>query len=160
MFRDYFLTSIRSLRTRLMLWNAGAVAVTGLLILLAVRAGVGYLLIDELDQMLREDLQEIMLHFRDNQAYHWSAVTEELDRKAEGHELHHWFVQFFDEQDHVFWSSKKSPKLPPFSPDEKRAKGFTSDDFRLSYTRLEPPLPEASAVCVGCSQLYIFRDMV
>src|SRR6266516_560413 len=37
MLRDHFFTHARSLRARLMLWNAGSVAATGLLILLAVR---------------------------------------------------------------------------------------------------------------------------
>src|SRR5262245_51642158 len=120
MFLDYFISNIRSLRTRLMLWNAGAVAVTGLLILLAVRAGVRYMLIADLDEVLREDLREIQLHFADNQAYNWTAVTEELDRKAEGHEFHQWFVQFYDDQDQVTWSSRKAPKLKPPTPDDKR----------------------------------------
>src|SRR5436189_5135591 len=105
---DHFFSHLRSLRTRLMLWNAGAVAVTGLLILLAVRAGVRFTLISDLKEVLREDLQEIKLHFAGNQAYDWDAITEELDRKAEGHEFHGWFVQFYDDHDQATWSSKKA----------------------------------------------------
>src|SRR5947208_16917561 len=99
-----FLSHARSLRTRLMLWNAGAVAATGLLILLAVRAGVRPTLIADLKEVLREDLQEIKLHFADNQPYNWSTFTEDLDRKAEGHRFHGWFVQFYDESDQPTWS--------------------------------------------------------
>src|SRR5262249_21252149 len=44
--------------------------------------------------------------------------------------------------------------------EEKRPKAFSKGDHRLLFVRLEPPLPEASAVCVGCSQLYVFRDML
>ena len=156
---DHFFSHLRSLRTRLMLWNAGAVAVTGLLILLAVRAGVRFTLISDLEEVLLEDLKEIKLHFADNQAYNWPAITEELDRKAEGHEFHRWFVQFYDDQDRPTWSSKNTPNLPPPSAEQKQEKSFTIDDYRLSYSRFNPPLKEGTAVCVGCSQLYVSRDM-
>src|SRR4051794_33355590 len=111
MFPAHFLIHFRSLRARLMLWNAGAVAVTGLLILLAVRAGVRVTLIADLDQVLQEDLKEIKLNFNNGQEYHWSTITDELDRKAEGHDFHRWFVQFYDSQDRVTWSSKNTPEL-------------------------------------------------
>src|SRR5438445_11228729 len=114
------LSHFRSLRARLMLWNAGAVAVTGLLILLAVRAGVRFTLIADLDEVLREDLQEIKLHFKGNQRYNWPAITEELDRKAEGHKFHRWFVQFYDDQDQPTWSSRSAPMLPPPSAEQKQ----------------------------------------
>jgi len=153
------LSHARSLRTRLMLWNAGAVATTGLLILLAVRVFVYAMLISDLDEVLAEDLEEIKLHFKNNQAYDWSALTEELDRKAEGHELHHWFVQFYDDQDRPQWSSFKAPQLPPLSSEQKRERKFSVNDNRLSFTRLDRPIKEGSYVCVGCSQSYIARDM-
>jgi hypothetical protein len=57
-----FSTLVRSLRFRLLLWNAGAVLLTGAFILVAVREGVRYTLLFDLDQVLREDLQEIDLH--------------------------------------------------------------------------------------------------
>lgn len=148
----------RSLRTRLMLWNAGAVAATGLLVLLAVRTGVQKRLISEMDEVLREDLKEITLHFEGNQAYNWTTFTEELDRKAEGHELLRWFVQFYDDQDQSGWSSNNTPKLPPPTAEEKQRKSFTVNDYRLSYGALTPPLKEGAYVVVGC-QDYVSRDM-
>ena len=148
----------RSLRARLMLWNAGAVAATGLLVLLAVRTGVQKRLISEMDEVLREDLKEITLHFEGNQAYNWTTFTEELDRKAEGHELLRWFVQFYDDQDQPGWSSNNTPKLPPPTAEEKQRKSFTVNDYRLSYGALTPPLKEGAYVVVGC-QDYVSRDM-
>jgi signal transduction histidine kinase len=142
-----------------MLWNAGAVAATGLLILLAVRVFVRPTLISDLDDTLREDLKEITLHFANNHAYDWPSVTEELDRKAQGHELHSWFVQFYDDKNNPTWSSLNTPELSPLSAEQKRQKAFNVNDYRLSFTRLEPPIKEAAAVCVGCSQRYISRDM-
>ncbi len=142
-----------------MLWNAGAVAVTGLLILLAVRAGVRVMLISDLDEVLREDSLEIKLHFANNQAYEWPAVTEELNRKAEGHEFHRWFVLFYDDQDRPTWVSRNTPDLPPLTTEQKRQKAFSVNEYRLSYSELDPPIKEGARVCVGCSQRYVARDM-
>lgn len=152
-------SQFRSLRTRLMLWNAGAVAATGLMILLAVRTLVQGTLISDLDEVLREDLLEINLHFANNHAYDWAIVTEELDRKAEGHNFHRWFVQFFDEQDQPTWYSGSAPTLPPLTTQQKREKTFTVGEYRVSYSKLERPLKEGAAVVVGCSQSYVSRDM-
>jgi heavy metal sensor kinase len=156
---NYVLSQFRSLRTRLMLWNAGAVAATGLLILLAVRTGVRSTLISDLKEVLSEDLQEIKLNFAGNHAYNWDVITEELDRKAQGHQLHLWFVQFYDEHDQPKWASKGTPKLPPPTAEQKQSKSFTIDIYRLSYERLEPVLKEGAYICVGCSQLYVSHEM-
>jgi two-component system, OmpR family, heavy metal sensor histidine kinase CusS len=153
------LTSARSLRWRLMIWNAGAVAATGLLILIAVRAGVRYTLLYDLDQVLREDLQEIKLHFTNNQRYDWDGIHEELNRKAEGHDFHRWFVQFYDESGQPTWSSINTPLLPPLTDKQKQAKAFSIADYRLSFSKFERKLTEGASVCVGCSQLYLSRDM-
>jgi hypothetical protein len=153
------LSHARSLRIRLMLWNAGAVAVTGLLILLAVRAGVEKRLISDLDEVLGEDLQEIKLHFIDNHAYNWPAITEELDRKAAGHEFHRWFVRFYHKDDQPGWFSQNAPDLPAPTLEQKQRKSFTVEPYRVIYGRLDRPLKEGAYVCVGCSQLYVSRDM-
>ena len=50
---------MRSLRFRLMVWNAIVVIVTACVTLVALREGVRVTLIREFDQMLREDLREI-----------------------------------------------------------------------------------------------------
>jgi len=149
---------VRSLRTRLMLWNAGAVAVTGILILLAVREGVEKRLMSEMDEVLREDLKEIDLHFDGNQTYNWKTFTEDLDRKAEGHAFHRWFVQFYDKNDQPTWSSRETPDLTPPTLEQKKRKEYTAGEYRVSYARLTPPIREAAYVCVGCLN-YVARDM-
>src|SRR5262245_42976688 len=106
-------TALRSLRVRLLLWNVGAVIVTGIFILLAVREGVRYTLVFDLDQVLREDLQEIGLHFQQGRRYDWSEVQEELNRKALGHDYHGWFVRFVGKDGENIWSSVNAPELPP-----------------------------------------------
>src|SRR4029078_4463367 len=152
------LSHARSLRTRLMLWNAGAVAATGLLVLLAVRNGVKSRLSSEMDEVLREDRKEITLHFEGNQAYNWSTFTEDLDRKAEGHDFHRWFVRFYDQDDPPTWSSRNAPHLPPPTAEQKQRNTFTIDEYRISYGRLNPPPKEGVYVCV-CCQDYVARAM-
>ncbi len=56
MFFERLSATVRSLRFRLALWNVAAGLVTGLGILLAVREGVRHILIRDLDEVLREDL--------------------------------------------------------------------------------------------------------
>jgi signal transduction histidine kinase len=159
MLPEPFYANLRSLRTRLMLWNAGAVAVTGILILLAVRVGVRVTLIDDLDHVLREDLQEIKLSF-DDKDYNWPTIADELNRKAEGHDFHRWFVQFYDAQGQPTWStSANTPQLPPLTPEQKRTRAFSINPYRLYYSPLDPPIPQGAAICIGCSQLYVARDM-
>src|SRR5688572_15302011 len=104
-------TLFRSLRFRLLLWNVGAVMLTGAFILVAVREGVRYTLLFDLDQVLREDLQEIDLHFQPGEAYDWAALKEELNLKAQGHDYHGWFVTFYDRAGQPVWSSVNTPTL-------------------------------------------------
>ena len=183
MFSGRFSALVRSLRFRLMLWNAGAVALTGVAILLAVREGVRVTLLRELDEVLNEDLREIELFLQDS-SYDWAALTEELDRKALGHDFHRWFVQFFDERGQPAWASLHTPALPPLAPDQRTQRTFTvetppaaaadgrskaaansatqsapADRYRLSYRKLPRAVREASAVCVGCSQRYLAHDL-
>src|SRR5262245_31493207 len=149
---------VRSLRFRLMLWNVGAVALTGVLLLLAVREGVRYTLLKDLDQVLREDLREVELDFQERPTLPWENLTEELNRKAEGHEFHNWFVQFYGPGGEPTWSSINTPTLPAFTEEQRKAKAFSAGDYRVSYLVLKQPMDEASAVCVGCSQRPLDRD--
>src|SRR5262245_45357649 len=154
-----FLLPLRSLRARLMLWNAAAVALTGVLSLLAVREGVRYALLHDLDQVLREDLKEIELYFDTDDVDYWLVLTEELDRKAQGHDFHQWFVQFYDKEGRPTWHSQHAPELPALTAEQRRLKTFSVLDMRASYLDLKYPAPEAAAVCVGCSQKFLARDM-
>jgi two-component system, OmpR family, heavy metal sensor histidine kinase CusS len=115
--------------------------------------------------------------------YDWTALTEELNRKAVGHDFHRWFVQFFDRDGQPGWSSLHTPALPAFSANQRSQRAFSVEDrrqavrggrglttpaeeadsggetYRMSYRELPQPVPEATAVCVGCSQRYLVRDM-
>lgn len=182
MFFDRLRVIAGSLRFRLMLWNAGAVALTGVIILFAVREGVRRTLVRELDEVLNEDLREIEL-FLQSPRYSWIALTEELNRKAQGHEFHRWFVQFYDREGQESWASLHTPLLPEFTTEQRQQRAFSihssspadagtgglstsssrpsgiDQSYRVSYRELPAAVPEAAAVCVGCSQRYLARDM-
>lgn len=150
---------VRSLRFRLMLWNAGAVLVTGFAILIAVREGVRYTLIYELDQVLREDIQEIRLHFESAERNDWQRLHEELNRKAVGHNFHDWFVTFYNAQGRPVWSSVGAPTLPEPTPNQQRVGAFSLNNYRLSFARLPSDVEQAAVLAVGCSEQFISRDM-
>lgn len=87
----------RSLRFRLMVWNATVVMVTACVTLIALREGVRITLIRELDQLLRDDIQEIELALDEHTAA--QELHRQLDRKDAGHTRHHkWFAELIDER--------------------------------------------------------------
>src|SRR5262245_53488091 len=103
MFFERLSALARTLRFRLMLWNAFAVVLTGLGILISVREGVRVTLVRDLDRILEEDLKEIALGFAEESGLNWELLTDELNRKARGHEFHGWFVQFYDAEGNTLW---------------------------------------------------------
>lgn len=100
---------MRSLRFRLMVWNAAVVIVTGCVMLLALRESVRITLIRELDQLLQEDLREIELALIE----HEDAATlhEQLDRKDAGHAQHKWFAELIGRDGKTIYQSQHAP--PP-----------------------------------------------
>lgn len=159
MFLNRLSVVVRSLRFRLLLWNAGAVMVTGIVILLAVRQGVRYTLLFDLDQVLREDLKEIDLHFVAGEPYDWNALQDEMDRKARGHDFHRWFVRFYDREGQTVWSSVNAPDDRTVFREERRPGPFSINSYRVAYQPLPPNVQQANSVLVGCSERYLARDL-
>jgi signal transduction histidine kinase len=157
MFFERLSAIARTLRFRLMLWNAFAVILTGLGILVSVREGVRVTLVRDLDRILEEDVREISLGFSEEAGVNWELLTEELDRKARGHEFHGWFVQFYDAAGQTVWSSDNTPKLngPPAHEEEPLSVG----GYRLVVRSLPGADARARSVCVGAQQALISRDL-
>jgi two-component system, OmpR family, heavy metal sensor histidine kinase CusS len=140
-----------------MLWNALAVVLTGLGILICVREGVRWTLIRDLDQVLREDLQEIALGFQDESGVDWNILRDEMDRKSKGHQFHGWFVRFYDAAGQATWSSTSTPAIPGL--DHTGADVVTRSGFRVLRRDLPGGDRQARSVVVGSSQDFINRDM-
>src|SRR4051812_10595138 len=99
---------VRSLRFRLMLWNAGVVLLLVLITLVGVREGVRRALLAEVTEVLDEDLLEIGLAVG-RFAPDLRPLYEELARKAQGHARHGWFVQLVDTDGRLLWASRDVP---------------------------------------------------
>ncbi|WP_254508591.1 sensor histidine kinase [Anatilimnocola floriformis] len=142
-----------------MFWNALAVIVTGLAILITVRQGVGYRLLYDLDHVLAEDLDEISLNLREERGLDFERLHRELDRKARGHAYHQWFVLFIDRKGDAVWSSTGAPVLPRVITPGRETETLTTSGYRLAYRELAGARERAPIVCVGSSVKFIQRDM-
>ncbi len=100
---------VRTLRFRLMAWNAVVVIITALVTLLGLREGVRITLIRELDQLLMEDVREIELSLTDSDGADSLQLQQQLDRKDAGHAQHKWFVQLFDTEGNTLYQSEHAP---------------------------------------------------
>lgn len=148
-----------SLRFRLMLWNVAAVALTSLAILSAVRQGVRYTLVDDLDRTLVEDIQEIKLSFEQDGAEDWTRHRQELNLKAVTHQYHGWFVQFYNSAGEVVWSSTDAPTTTvPVPPSEEKG-AFNLTNLRIVRRQLPLDASGANYVVVGCRIDFIERDI-
>lgn len=89
-------SAVRSLRFRLMIWNAFIMLIASLGVLWGLREGVRYTLVTELDDNLQDDLNEISevlvsVFEADNPFFQMG-----MDRKARGHKQRSWFLQAVD----------------------------------------------------------------
>ncbi|MCA9222500.1 MAG: HAMP domain-containing protein, partial [Planctomycetales bacterium] len=92
---------------RLMVWNAIVVIVTACVTLIALREGVRFTLIRELDQLLHEDLREIEIAL-DTHADR-ATLHEQLDRKDSGHAQHKWFAELIRKDGVAEYRSQHAP---------------------------------------------------
>ncbi len=131
MFSFWFKGLFRTLRFRLMLWNIGVVLLSVLLTLLVLRTSFRVTLLRETDQLLREDAIEIELAAN---AMHpdLKAIYAEVDRHTSSHRHRGMFVQLFDVNEKLIWSSLgvNDGKMPE-NPHKKANQFFTSNGFRL-----------------------------
>ena len=96
MFFAQLRSAVRSLRFRLMVWNAFIMLIASLGVLWGLREGVRYTLVTELDDNLQDDLNEVSevlvaVFEPDNPFFHMG-----MDRKARGHKQRSWFLQVAD----------------------------------------------------------------
>jgi len=97
----------RSLRFRLMVWNAAVVVVTACVTLVALREGARITLVRELDQLLREDVREIEIALNEHERA--DTLHEQLDRKDAGHAQHKWFAALIGADGEIRYQSRHAP---------------------------------------------------
>jgi len=98
----------KTLRFRLAMWNAGAVAVTAALSIVAVHQATRWAMTHSLDDLLTEDVEEIRLALIDLD-FDNNLLRDELNRKAIGHRRHEWFVKLLSEDRTQVWGSVNAP---------------------------------------------------
>src|SRR5690349_19060528 len=112
------MTLRRTLRFRLMLWNAVVVGLTTVAVLIGLRAGVRYALLREVDALLKEDLQEIALAIPEVYSPESEVLHAELNRKALGHNAHRWYMRFIADNGEEIWASRNTPTPRPGFPND------------------------------------------
>ncbi len=127
-----FRKTIKTLRFRLAIWNAGAVALTAAVTIIAVHQATRWELIRSLDELLVEDAEEIRLALRDL-PFDGPEFRDELNRKALGHRRHEWFVKLLAHDGESLWDSVKAP-LQLLTPLDKQTNRFATTDAFRHYT--------------------------
>src|SRR5262245_63543181 len=100
----------RTLRFRLLAWNTAVVVLMVVPALALVREGLRHRLLQDFDQLLREDAEEIKLAVQ-QLGPDLKPVLQEMDRKAQGHAHRGWFVQFCDDRGRLLHSLPAKPDL-------------------------------------------------
>lgn len=99
-----------SLRVRLTLWNTAVVLAAVLVALLAVREGLRYSLLAEIDAVLNDEAKALILAIQEFQADR-ELVIDEMQRLTAGHQEHGWFICWLDADRNSLWSSPSAPPL-------------------------------------------------
>lgn len=147
---------LRTLRFRLMVWNALVVIVTGVVMLVGLREGVRITLLHELDQLLAEDAHEVELALRRYPSTDSKALQEQLDRKALGHARHQWFVQLSNSENRVVYQSRQAPQAGELT-EQKVRYATTVGDWR--FLDRGGSAPTVARIRVGSSLEMLHADV-
>lgn len=160
---ERFKARLRTLRARLMIWDAAAVFLTAVAVLIGVREGVRFALLHEIDEVLLEDIDEINLLLKEPRVDGEVALFADLDRKARGHTHHVWFVMLLDGNGKPAWSSERSPQDPVTMQGILRVPRdtpVTRHGFRVIFTTLSNPIEGRHGILVGSSLQIATQDLV
>lgn len=149
----------RTLRVRLMLWDAAAVFLTAVAVLIGVREGVRFALLHEIDEVLLEDIDEINLLLQEPRPEGETTLLADLDRKARGHTHHVWFVQFLDRSRVPTWSSINTPEDSAALSNIPTGAATSRSGFRVIRSQLPRPTNARYWVVVGSSLSITNEDL-
>jgi heavy metal sensor kinase len=150
-----------SLRVRLTLWNTTVVLIAVMVALLAVREGLRFYLIAELDAVLDDEVKVLILaieKFHPDRAQ----VIDGMQRMAEGHSERGWHVRWMD-PDHAttIWASAAAPATPLSQAvttlSDRRV--WASDTHRSVERRVDHPRIPRYYIRVGAPTQFIDDDV-
>jgi signal transduction histidine kinase len=108
-----FAIKMRTLRVRLTVWNTVVVLLTVLIALFAVREGLRFYLLLEIDEVLEAEANELRLAVEEFYHVDQSQIIAEMKRKAEAHRKSEWFIRWVDKtHEHDLWHSGNVPPEP------------------------------------------------
>jgi len=149
----------RTLRFRLAVWNAAAVIITALVTLVGLRQGVSWALVRELDQVLLDDAQDVGLMIQETPTDQATELQGNLNRMAESHEHHGWYVKLFDADANEVWATKNArPNLPRPNIQRERSP-ITFDGYRIVQSRVDAAISNVKYIRVGATLDQINEDM-
>jgi len=158
-----FLLSPRwnSLRVRLTLWNTSVVLIAVMVALLAVREGLRFYLVAEIDVVLADEVKALILAV---EQFHpdKEQVIAEMRRVSDSHRDRGWHVRWLDEERReTIWASELAPATPLTElsvsrPDERV---WVSDTYRSVERRVNKPGIPSYYVRVGTPTAYIEEDV-
>lgn len=149
----------RTLRFRLMVWNAGLVFLVAGLTLFGLSEAVRFKLERDLDQTLLEDISEIKHSIEGPRAANPAELHADLNDKALAHQQHRWHVRFMDSEGNVTWSCVGTPEELTHASavdDPEQAHGPLSfNGYRLVRERFRGKDGKPMTVVVGASELVV-----
>lgn len=133
--------TLHTLRFRLAAWVALVAFLVVTFTFIAVRELVRRTLVHEFNQRLLQDAVDVKLAYQqlypDREQFHTA-----MNRKAQDHPHVGWFLQWYDGDGNLMWSSINAPKLPPPREVGDEPELRDAGEFRTAVARLdEPGLP-------------------
>lgn len=149
----------RTLQFRLTAWNTVVVALTVALTLFGIHQAVRHFMLREFDNHLLEDIDEIKLTVK--QIYpDWKRLYSELNRKAQGHVHHLWFVQLYDDQGKLLWVCDDAPEIEaPVEFTKRKIKLSDEPPFRMAQARIDQPGIPPMILRVGSSREPLLQEL-
>jgi heavy metal sensor kinase len=149
-----------SLRVRLTLWNTAVVLVAVMVALLAVREGLRYSLLTEIDVVLNDEAKSLSLAIQEFYPDH-RLVIDEMQRIAEGHKERGWHVHWLDAHRNTIWASPAAPPAPltQLAVERVERSVWISKTHRSVERRVDAPGIPTYYVRVGSPIAYIEEDV-
>jgi heavy metal sensor kinase len=163
----------KTLRARLMIWNACLVLVTALACFLGVREGLRQALIGGMDNVLTADIREVGLDVAELHAtaadlrsaargqgfLQATQLLNALNRKESVHEHNGWFVELLDSEEKRLWASDLTPQLPASDQSRHDMVPVSIKGYRVLENRQPTTLGRPLRIRVGAPMDFIERDV-
>jgi signal transduction histidine kinase len=166
-------SAVKTLRFRLMVWNAGLVLAAAMACFIGVREGLRRTLISGMDDVLTADAREISLDVAD---LHTTAadlraaaktmgespaaqLLKALNRKESVHQHNGWFVELLDGDAQRLWASDLTPALEATVPVRHELVPVSWSGYRVVEQRQKTSRGRPLEIRVGAPMDFIERDI-